>query len=227
MRQASRKTKVAMRFIRFIAFFLLVAFTGFYASPLTAQEGIYRIIDFVDVPAQLSNVGDSACFIEFMEQWTFQDKGSLTKEVTAFDIGCSREQQDHSLPPGSTRIKNINYEFMLLDPHLVESQNKAFSGPDSMDLYTRNLQSDLIKLIQGQAPISPSYDLRKQLLSVHFHEEWILDTDTQKISKKVKAITPVIWQRRQTVDGIGIDDGESGLPVYYKTPLEKIMLRQP
>jgi len=216
-----------MRCLRSIAFILLTAFTGFYVSPLTAQAGYHRIIDFVEVPDEIGNTGDSACFIEFMEQWTFLDKGSLTKEVTGFEFECSREQQDHSLPPGITRIKDINYEFMLLDPHLVESRNQAFSEPDSMDLYTRNLQAGLIELIQRQAPISPLYDLRKQLLSVHFHEEWILDADTRKISKKVKAITPVIWQRRQRVDGTGIDDGESGLPVYYKTPLEKIMLRQP
>ena len=224
MRQASRKTKVSMRCIRSIAFILL---TAFYVSPLTAQEGQHRIIDFVEVPAELGNTGDSACFIEFREQWTFLEKGSLIKEVTGFEFECSREQKDLSLPSGITRIRDINYEFMLLDPHVVESQNRAFSGPDSMDIYTRNLQADLIKLIQRQAPISPRYNLRKQLLSVYFHENWTLGPDTMGISKKVKAITPVIWQRRQTSDGEGVDDGESGLPVYYKTPLEKIVLRQP
>lgn len=216
-----------MRILRFLAFILLTASTCFYVSPLTAQEGIYRIIDFVEVPDELGLSGDSACFIEFREQWTFRDSRSLTKEVTSFKLECSREQQELSLSPGITRIREIKYEFLLLDPHLPESRNIAFSGPDSMDLYTRNLQADLIALIQKQAPISPLYDPQKQLLSVYFHEEWTLDPDTREFSKKVRAITPLIWQRRQTADGLGVDDGESGLPVYYKTPLEKIMLRQP
>ena len=218
------KDKSKMRSIRYIALFLLVAFTGLGVSPLSAQEGVYRIIDFVEVPAKLSHVGDSACFIKFREQWTFPDNGSLSKEVTGFDFECSR---DISLPPGVTRIQNISYEFMLLDPHLVESQNKAFSGPDSMDLYTRNLQADLIQLIQRLAPISLRYNPREQLLSVYFHEEWTLAPDSMGLSKKVKAITPVIWQRRQTTEGEGVDDGDTGLPVYYKTPLQKIALRQP
>lgn len=216
-----------MRRIRFLAIILFVANAGFDMCPLTAQEHVHRIVDFVELPAELSLPGDSACFLEFREQWTFLAKGGLSKEVEAYEINCSREQKDLSLPPGSTRIKDINYEFMLLDPHLLESQNRAFSGPDSMDPGTRQLQADLIALIQKQLPISPGYDPRKQLLSVYFHEEWILDPDSTGISKKVKAITPVIWQRRQTADGRAVDDGESGLPVYYKTPLEKIMLRQP
>jgi len=213
-----------MRIHRFIAFILLTAFTGFYVGPLTAQEGIYRIIDFVEVPAKLSNVADSACFIEFREQWTFLSKGGLIKEVTANEFSCSG---DIPSPAGVTRIQDINYEFILLDPHLVESGNKAFSGPDSMDLATRNLQSHIIELIQTYAPFSPRYDPAKQLLSVYFHEEWIINPGSMQIRKKVRAITPVIWQHRQTAEGIGIHDGDTGLPVYYKTPLQKIALRQP
>jgi hypothetical protein len=37
----------------------------------------------------------------------------------------------------------------------------------------------------------------------------------------------VIWQRRRTAEGEGIDDAETGLPVYYKNPLRRIELRQP
>jgi len=216
-----------MRTIRFLAFILLVANTGLCLSPLEAQEQVHQIFDFVELPAELNIPGDSACFIEFREQWTFLDNGSLSKEVTSFVFECSREQKDLPLPSGTTRIKDISYEFMLLDPHLAESGNKAFSGPDSMDIPTRTLQVHLLELIQKHAPIDPRYDPRKQLLSVYFHEEWIFGPGSREISKKVKGLTPVIWQRRQTSEGRSIDDGESGLPVYYKTPLEKITLRQP
>ncbi len=212
---------------RFIAFILLVANTALCIRPLEAQEHVHQIIDFVVLPAELNIPGDSACFIEFREQWTFLDKGSLSKEVTDFDFECAREQKDLPLPSGTTRIKDISYEFMLLDPHLVESGNRAFSGPDSMDNFTRKLQANLIDLIQKHAPIDSRHDPRKQLLSVYFHEEWIIGPDTMQISKKVKGLTPVIWQRRQTAEGKSIPDGDTGLPVYYKTPLQKIELRQP
>ncbi|TFH28491.1 MAG: hypothetical protein E4H10_00165 [Bacteroidia bacterium] len=213
-----------MKTFIFIAFVLLVANTDKCISPLTAQERFHHIIDFVELPAELNIPGDSACFIEFREQWTFLAKGGLIKEVTGQEFSCSSE---FPLPDGVARINDISYEFMLLDPHLAESGNKAFSGPDSMDNYTRKLQADLIELIQTHAPISPRYDPRKQLLSVYFHEEWIINPDSMEILKKVSAITPVIWQRRQTVEGKSIDEGDSGLPVYYKTPLQKIFLRHP
>jgi len=221
------KEKSSMRTIRIIAFILIMASTVLCLSPLSAQEQVHQIIDFVELPAELSIPGDSACFVEFREKWTFLAKGGLIKEVTGQEFSCSRQQNDLPLRSGTTRIKDISYEFMLLDPHLVESGNRAFSEPDSMDIYTRNLQANLIELIQKQAPIGTRYDPRKQLLSVYFHEEWIIDPDSMEISKKVKGLTPVIWQRRQTAEGKSIDDGDSGLPVYYKTPLQKILLRHP
>jgi hypothetical protein len=205
-----------MRTISNIAFILLAAHVSTGISPLKAQKGVHQIIDFVELPAELKIPGDSASFIEFTEQWTFQAKGGLIKEVKGLDL---------PFPERCTRIKEISYEFMLLDPHLVESANRAFSEPDSMDIPTRQLQADLIGLIESLAPISPRYDPDKQLLSVYFHEEWILDPESREIHKEVKGITPVIWQRRQTADGRSIDEGDSGLPVYYKTPLQKIPLR--
>ena len=204
-----------MRVISNIAFIMLAAHVCAGISPLNAQEGVHQIIDFVELPAELKIPGDTASFIKFTEQWTFQAKGGLIKEVKGLDL---------SLPEGTRRIKDISYEFMLLDPHLVESANKAFSEPDSMDIPTRQLQADLIVLIESLAPISRRYDPYKQLLSVYFHEEWILDPESSAFHKNVKGITPVIWQRRQTAEGRSIDEGDSGLPVYYKTPLQKIPL---
>ena len=205
-----------MRTLSNIAFILLAAHVSVGISPLNAQEGIHQIIDFVELPAELKIPGNTATFIEFTEQWTFEAKRGLVKEVKVHDL---------SLPMGTRRIKEISYEFILLDPHLVPSANKAFSEPDSMDIPTRQLQADLIALIQSLAPISRRYDPDKQLLSVYFHEEWILDPESSEFHKNVKGITPVIWQRRQTAESRSIDEGDSGLPVYYKTPLQKIPLR--
>ena len=205
-----------MRTLSNIAFILLAAIASACIKPLSAQKGVHQIIDFVELPAELIIPGDTASFIEFTEQWTFRAKGGLIKEVKGHDL---------SLPEGTRRIKEISYEFILLDPHLVASANRAFSEPDSMDIPTRQLQADLIHLIQSLAPISPRYDPEKQLLSVYFHEEWIMDEESREIRKKVKGITPLIWQRRQTAEGRSIDEGDSGLPVYYKTPLQRIPLR--
>lgn len=213
-----------MRTFLHIAIILFVSLANRSASMLLAQEAVHQIVDFVELPAELSSPGDSACHLEFTEEWTFLAKGGLLKEIKGYESSCSRD-----IPPFTkvTQIKDIVYEFMLLDPHLAESANKAFSGPDSMDTATRNLQSHLIDLIRNHAQLSPRYDLRKELLSVYFHEEWIIDPANMEIRKKVRAITPVIWQLRQTAEGLSIPDGNTGLPVYYKTPLQKIFLRQP
>lgn len=216
-----------MKSLRYLVIIVLVLQAGRGRDLLNAQARVHRIIDFVEVPAQWSSAGDSVCFIEFHEQWTFMDKGRLIKEVTTQDYTCAREQRVLSLPQEATRIRDISYEFVLLDPHLPESGNRAFREPDSMDLPARKLQSDLIELIEAYGSLHPRYDPREQLLSVYFHEEWVIGPDTGSIRKKILGITPVIWQRRQTEEGLGVDDGDTGLPVYYKNPLHRINLRQP
>jgi hypothetical protein len=216
-----------MRTIRFRACILFVVHAGIYISPASAQVSQHQITDFVELPAELNLRGDTACFMEFRERWSFPGKGLLIKEILGYELACSGEQKDLRLSAGTLRIKDYSYEFILLDPHLVESGNRAFSESDSMDLYAKKLQSDLIELIQALAPFNPRYEPRKQLLSVYFHEEWTIGPDSRQISKRIKGITPVIWQRRQTTEGRSIDEGDSGLPVYYKTPLQKVSLRFP
>ncbi len=206
---------------------LILAHATLSFFPLHAQENVYQINDHVELPAALELPGDSSCYLEFREEWTFLARGSLIKDVFSQEITCSGEQKDMPQTHGGLRIKDISYEFYLLDPHLTESGNIAFSGPDSMDIPTRDLQASLIELIRTYAPIDPLYHPDKHILSVYFHEEWKVDPNAGQITKKVKAITPVIWQRRQTAEGQSIDEGDSGLPVYYKTSLQKISLRQP
>jgi DNA polymerase III epsilon subunit-like protein len=79
---------------------------------------------------------------------------------------------------------------MLLDPHLLESNNQSFAEADSMDKSTRELQGRLIELIGKYISMDSRYDPRQELLSVYFHEEWILDPESPQIIKKVKGITP-------------------------------------
>jgi hypothetical protein len=55
----------------------------------------------------------------------------------------------------------------------------------------------------------------------------VIEADHQEFRKRIKALTPVIWQERQTADGEPIPDGETGYPVYYKLKLGRIELRQP
>jgi hypothetical protein len=43
----------------------------------------------------------------------------------------------------------------------------------------------------------------------------------------VRAITPVIWQRRQTEAGDPVNEADTGLPVYYKNQMQQINLRNP
>jgi hypothetical protein len=128
---------------------------------------------------------------------------------------------------GKINLRNLSYEFVLLDPHLIASGNTAFPEPDSMDQATRRLQAKLIELIEKLSRTAGQYPLEDQLLSVLFHEDWSLDVETRVITKTVWGLTPVIWQRRQTVSGESINDGDTGLPVYFKLQLENIRLRNP
>ena len=198
------------------------------ASPFQQElrGQVYQLTDFVEIPGELG-VDGTDCFITFHEEWTFLEKGALVKKVSEHEFTCSREPVRVSLPENGTRIRDISYEFVLLDPHLEGSGNRAFPGPDSMDLATRRLQSSLIELIRSNGTIHERYDAEKQLLSVWFHEEWILADDPRVFMKMVRGITPVIWQERRTSDGESVVDGDTGLPVYYKNPLEKITLRRP
>jgi len=227
MRDFARKKVELMKTIKPIILLSIASFVSMAPCPLKAQVQAFQIIDHVEWPSETIFPGDKDCFIEFRETWTFSARGALLKEVQSQELTCSGEKKEIPIFRGQSRLNDIHYEFMLLDPHVIESGNFAFSEPDSMDTYTRALQASLIELVKKYIPIKKSYNPEQQLLSVWFHEQWELDTETGIFRKKVKAITPVIWQRRQTEEGKSIDDAESGLPVYYKNPLQKIQLRQP
>ena len=186
---------------------------------------------------------DGGWHLEFRETWHIDpERPSIVKEVEEY-----RPLND-SLPdvsPDSLRsrfaalvraqaadeevmnLRGITCEFILLDPHLGSSGNVSFPSPDSMDRETIALQRALISLIGRRSRAASGFDLKTQLLSVYFHEDWQLDPVSLEITRKVGAITPVIWQRRKTVRGEPVNDGDTGYPVYYKNTLERIELRNP
>ena len=183
-----------------------------------AQEQIqnqkHRLVDFVEVNVEIQGGQDSLYILKFLEEWVIDPKQtSISKQVLEFD--------------GTIPLRNISYEFHLLDPHLVASGNIAFPEPDSMDGPTRQLQEELIALITARDNFNERYQPKDQLLSVIFHEVWNQDPVTLKVTKRVRAITPVIWQRRQTEAGDPVNEAETGLPVYYKNQMQQINLRNP
>jgi len=194
--------------------FFLLAILGF--RPAVAQETIFQVSDVMDLPPELNPGRDTSCSLEFQEQWILNvATRSISKKVEAYEISCTDSTGVHGLPEGTVRLKNLSYEFSFLD--LM----------DLMDQRARKLQEALISLIERSFPIPEVYDPTKQLLSVYFLEDWVIEANHQEIKKRVKAITPVIWQERQTADGEPIHDGETGYPVYYKLKLDRIELHQP
>ena len=192
------------------------------------QEEVFTLVDFVDVAPALQELGDSLCTMEFLEEWIIQPaEQTLLKDVLDQDSSCIPLLLNLPERMGKISLRNLSYEFVLLDPHLIASGNRAFPEPDSMDQATRRLQAKLIGLIENLSRTASQYPLKNQLLSVIFHEDWTLDTETRQITKSVWGLTPVIWQRRQSVSGEPINDGETGLPVYFKLQLESIRLRNP
>ncbi len=193
-----------------VLFFLLVLGIP---TPAWTQGQVYQVVDVIDLPPALSSRPGDSCRIEFREQWTIDVAGSMiSKKVSDYGIICSDGTRE---VPGSgkpLRLKDISYEFFFLDPHLTA---------------TRELQAAIIALVDARFPVNKIYNLPAQLLSVHFHEEWVVAPAQGELRKRVEGITPVIWQLRQTAEGRPVNEAESGLPVYYKLELPRIDLRQP
>ena len=191
--------------------FFLLAIQAF--STAMAQETRYEVLDVMDLPPELNPRRQASCSLEFQEQWILNvANASISKKVDAYGISCTDSTELAFLPEGAFRIKEISYEFSFLN----------LSDPQE-----RKLQEALISLINQSFPIPEVYEPAEQLLSVYFHEDWVIEADHQEFRKRIKALTPVIWQERQTADGEPIPDGETGYPVYYKLKLERIDLRQP
>ncbi len=188
----------------------------------------YHLVDDVEITLEVPGQKDTVCKLRFLEDWFIDPRAnSIQKQVVRWDSCCFEILSSLPTKNGSIPIKNISYEFHLLDPHLVASQNKAFPEPDSMDAPTRQLQDQLIALITARTSFEERYQLDQQLLSLIFHEDWSINPTNLVVSKKVRAITPVIWQRRQSETGEPINEAETGLPVYYKIELQQITLRNP
>ncbi len=192
---------------------LILLFAFLAIQPAEAQQSVYEVLDVIDLPPELNPELNTSCRLEFQEQWVLNvAKASISKEINAYGISCTDSTESLSLPEGAIRLKDISYEFSFLD---------------LLDQRARKLQEEVIALINIKNPIPEIYDPREQLLSVYFHEEWGIDADQQVFTKRVKGITPVIWQQRQTTSGEAIHDAETGYPVYYKLKLDRIDLRQP
>ena len=193
-----------------ILFFLLATQTF---RPAMAQETRYEVLDVMDLPPELNPRRQASCSLEFQEQWILNVATlSISKKVDAYGISCIDSTELAFLPEGAFRIKEISYEFSFLN----------LSDPQE-----RRIQEALISLINQSLPIPTVYEAAEQLLSVYFHEDWVIEADHQEFRKRIKALTPVIWQERQTADGEPIPDGETGYPVYYKLKLDRIDLRHP
>jgi len=237
-----------MNINRVIRIFLLAMLTGAPCVRATAQDSALHVIDFVDLSREVAPYDpdmdpEHTWSIKFRESWLISpEKSSILKSVVGYEpnilnappISADSLQKKFAslirqLPQvrGTFRLSNISYEFMLLDPHIIESGNIAFPEPVSMDPWTKKLQEELIALIKSRSVESNRYELNGQLLSVHFHEEWTIDPVSLQITKKVEGITPVIWQRRQTTTSEPVNDADTGLPVYYKNSLPRIGLRNP
>lgn len=191
--------------------FLMLAWQA--AGPLRAQEPVHQVHEVMDLPERLDPAGVLDCTLDFHEQWTIRVPGSsVTKEVSSFRYSCADSSVSLFPVEGKLLVRNINYEFSFLDP----------AGE-----VMRELQEDFIALINKLHPLPGVYQPERELLSVYFHEEWILDAEQKSIHKSVTGITPVIWQIRQTADGDPILDLDTGYPVYYTHRLDRIQLRQP
>jgi len=167
----------------------------------------------MELPSDLKSHPDSSCTMESREVWTVNARNfTISKKVESYTIPCGNRIPAVSSSVREIRLIGVTYEFSFLDPH---------QGP------MQSLQDDLATMVRHRIPVDGVYNLPEHLLSVRFHEEWIIKPESQEIIKIVKGFTPVIWQKRQTTEGEPIYDADTGLPVYYTLELDRIDLRHP
>lgn len=182
-------------------------------NPVLAQESTFRVHHVMDLPPGLIEERSLPCSLEFREDWVIDPAGaSISKKVEDFEFPCEDSTVRVTLPDVEIRVRNVSYEFTFLD--LPEQKAKE-------------VQLALLALMNKRYSIPEAYDPPEQVLSVYFHEDWIIEAGHRVFHKKVRAITPVIWQRRQTADGEALPDAETGYPVFFKLALERVDLRQP
>ena len=187
------------------------------ATVLWGQEQAIRVIDMVEF---------QSLTIEFLEEWVISpDNPALRKTVRSYTLHHRQfpdAPQDSLMEsfislvlqePGEGRpvkIRKFSYEFELMDPSSGEKNN---------------LHDPISRLVKEHSTTAGAYDLDNQLGSVWFREVWRMDPVTHEITRTVHEITPVIWQQRQTTEGEPVNDAETGLPVYYKSRLQPVTLR--
>lgn len=197
-------------------YYILIIPVLFAIQPVhnaVAQENVYQVLDFIDLPSELKIHPDSSCTMESREVWTVNaQKFTISKKVDSYTVPCGNRIPGILSSGEEVRLKGITYEFSFLDPHQTPIQS---------------LQDDIATMVRHRIPVNSLYNLSEQLLSVRFHEEWIIEPENQEIIKVVRGITPVIWQKRQTTQGEPVYDAETGLPVYYTLQLDRINLRRP
>jgi hypothetical protein len=181
--------------------------------PILAQEATFQMHLAMELPAEFNTNRSSSCSLEFQEEWIIDPaRSSISKTVESFEFPCTDNTEVLRLPDGAIRLKNLSYEFIFLDL------------PEKM---AKEIQMAMIELINKRYSVPDVYDPPEQLLSIYFHEDWIIESGHRVFTKRVRALTPVIWQRRQTADGEPILDPDTGYPVFYKLELGRIDLRQP
>ncbi len=186
-------------------------------TALMAQVTEIKVVDRVDIPLALSAPADPAGSLEFIEAWSIDaGRPGMSKKVDSLSTsGISRDAfwkmvKGQALAGGKVQWDDVSHEFMLMDPETGQANR---------------LHAPFVSLVSLHSERAGSYRIQDQLLSVQFHETWSLDPDSRMVEKRVRGITPVIWQRRQTTDGEPINDGDTGLPVYFKIELDRIDVR--
>jgi hypothetical protein len=180
------------------------------AGGLGAQE-TFTVRDQVDLPLAVGMDMGQDLFVDSYETWTIRPyRNALGKKVDSFRIldRAAPERDELILPSAFTAT--VTYEFELADPQTREKTH---------------LLESFVLLVGNASSLAGRYNLKEQLLSVRFREQWAYHPETRTLEKKVLELQPVIWQRRQTEEGFPIDDADTGLPVYFKLELDPIFLR--
>jgi len=125
-------------------------------------------------------------------------------------IDQSFKKDQELLTPDGSDLYNFDSLPYIVEPYLDSLMEKVME------------EFDLEGFMPSMADLK--YDLKRNVFSIIFFEDWYIDPITLYMEKKVNAVAPVLWQRRKTADGLPIDDDDTGYPVYFKSVLFRIPL---
>ena len=217
-------------------------YASFDIFNITKMENLTECLS-VDDKSQLVNIDHMIRSVAFFDKWFLDAENfTLSKEVVRYcPIRLHQRQKDvtgyapiHRIPLGIIRFPEEKRKQYFLPGKKRKIYDLYWDHPVDIKRISEELfgweyelsDDELIDPGPHEIIVDEEYianDLKGNIYSLIFFEEWSLDTSSLFIHKKVTAVAPVYW-KTETDESTGevYVDKSTGDPVYTKIPMFKI-----